>query len=175
MKVVHYFVTSLTTVLLISAAHVMAAVNEGGQFSDQEMSVAKFWQGMGPALRDQGMEAYAKRYHPDFRHWDITGSGRVSDHAGAVAAWSRFDEAGHVITCTHVIPVTIDIVGDLAYARLVYEQANRMADGAMTYGAWRMFDVFKRHKDSWQVLESNMVQIEPEQEEGAQFQCLPGD
>ena len=151
-------------VLLLSTVGISAAETESA-FSSEELSVAAFWEAMGPTLRDEGIEAYARRYHEDFRHWDIDNSGRMATKESAIRAWSKFHEDGHRITCTHVEPITIDIVGDLAFARLLYEQTDTYADGRTSTGLWRMVDVFKRHGDTWQVLESNMVDITPEEKE----------
>lgn len=148
------------------------AEEEQPAFTEEELSVAKFWKDMGPTLRDEGIEAYAIRYHKDFRHWNIQGSGGMGTYESAVRFWSKFHEDGHRITCTNVIPVTIDIIGDRAYARLVYEQTNTYADGREpTTGIFRMFDVFVRYGDTWQVLESNMVKIEVDPESTDEYKC----
>ena len=160
-----------TAILSMSS---MAAAAADAPFSDEEVAVAKFWQDMGPTLRDKGIEAYAERYHEDFRHWDIAGSGRMSTKEGAIRAWSGFHEAGHRVTCTHVEPITIDIEGDLAFARLLYEQTDTYADGRVSTSLFRMVDVFKRYGDTWQVLESNMIDITPDEgagDDAYQFHC----
>ena len=54
----------------------------------------------------------------------------------------------------------------IAIARLEYEQTNTYADGRITTGVWRMVDIFERYGDTWQVLESNMVDIKPKADEG---------
>ncbi len=144
-------------------------------FSADQLSVATFWQEMGPTLRDKGVDAYARRYHEDFRHWDIQGTGRMSDKDSAVRAWTRFHEAGHRITCTHVEPITIDIVDDKAFARLLYEETITFADGRVSRGLYRMVDVFQRSAETWQVLESNMVNLaagaNSDGDDAYRFQC----
>lgn len=147
-------------------------VEEKAEFTEEELSVAKFWKDMGVVLREEGFSLYAQRYHPEFRHWDIERTGQMGTYESAINAWFGFHEAGHRITCTNVVPVSIDIVGDLAYARLIYEQTNTLADGTTITGVWRMFDVFKRYEDTWQVLESNMVKIEPDPEAMGNYRCL---
>ena len=150
------------------------AADTATEFSTEELAVAKFWEDMGPTLRDEGVEAYAERYHEAFRHWDIEGAGGVGNKAGAVRYWSKFHDDGHRITCTYVKPITIDIAGDTAIARLVYEQTNTYADGHTTTGVWRMVDVFQRYGDTWQVLDSNMIDIAPEDDvddDAYQFHC----
>ena len=155
----------LSKASICAAATVICVVATASDFDSEfdplELSVAKFWEDMGPTLTERGLDAYAERYHEDFRHWDIQGSGRIGNKDSAIRAWSRFHEEGHRITCTHVEPVTIDIVGDIAIARLLYEQSDTLADGSTRTGVWRMVDVFKRYGDTWQVLESNMVKLAP--------------
>ena len=144
---------------IVGLAAVPAAVAEDASFSKEEISVAQFWKDMGPTLRDKGVAAYAIRYHDDFRHWRILGDGGFSNKESAVRYYTKFHEDGHRITCTYVEPVTIDIIGDYAIARLIYEETITYADGRTTTGAWRMVDVFQRFADTWQVLESNMIDI----------------
>lgn len=142
------------------------AEDEPSGFTREELAVAKFWEEMGPTLRDEGMDAYAIRYHEDFRHWNIQGAGGMGTKESAITFWSKFHESGNRITCTYVKPITIDITGDRAFARLEYEQTNTYADGRITTGVWRMVDIFERYGDTWQVLESNMVDIKPKADEG---------
>ena len=169
MKILRLLTTTAAASLL--AGPVLAQA-EGPKFTEEELSVAKFWENMGPTLRDEGLEAYAIRYHKNFRHWDIQGTGRVGTYESAIAAWTKIHNDGHRITCTNVIPITIDIVGDQAFARLVYEQTMTFADEREpSTGLWRMFDVFQRYGDTWQVLESNMVKIDPDPDAMDQYRC----
>ncbi len=129
------------------------------QFTEEELSVTKFWEDMGPTLRDEGIEAYAIRYHEDFTHWDVMGTGRMSDKESAVGFWSKFHQDGHRITCTFVEPTSIRIINNKAIARLTYEQTNTYADGRVDTNAFRMVSVFERYGDTWQTLDSNMIRI----------------
>lgn len=161
------FIFVFTSCLL---APYTTAQEDTSSFNEEELSVAEFWQQMGPTLREKGIEAYSIRYHKDFRGWDIDGDGSISNYSDAVGYWGQFHNAGHRITCTNVIPITIDIVDDLAYARLVYEQTNTMVDGRVIKGVWRMHDVFIRYDNTWQVLESNMVKVDAEHNH-YEFKC----
>ena len=167
MRYLHCLVAILAA---MGPAPAVLAGNAATGFTEEELAVAKFWADMGPTLRDEGIEAYAARYHEDFRHWSLDRGGPPSDKASAIRAWSGFHEAGHRITCTHVAPVSIDIVGDRAFARLIYEQTNRLADGSVSTSLWRMVDVFQRAGDSWQVLESNMLDITPGSESASDYE-----
>lgn len=155
-----FVLTALLAVTMGASANA-----EDAEFTPEELEVAKFWEDMGPTLRDEGIDAYAIRYHEDFRHWNIQGSGRMGTKESAIKAWTGFHDAGHRITCTYVKPVSIDIDGDRAFARLEYEQTNTYADGRISTTVWRMFDIFERYGDTWQVLESNMVEITPKDDE----------
>ncbi len=167
----------LTTVVLMLCVPVSATAAETeSAFNSEELEIAKFWEDMGPVLRDEGVVAYAARYHDDFRHWDIQGSGRLSDKESATKMWGQFREDGHRISCTHVSPVTVDVFGDISVARLIYEQTDQYADGRESTGLWRMVAVFKHNGDGWQVLGTNVVATEPaaDGEEGYHLNC-PGE
>ncbi|WP_420434767.1 hypothetical protein [Hyphobacterium sp.] len=129
------------------------------EFTDAELELAEFWEEMGPTLRDEGIDAYVARYHPDFTHWDIENTGGLSDRASAAAYWTGFAEAGHVISCTFVDPVTLTIVDGVGFGRLYYEQTNHYADGRVETSAYRMSLVLLRVTAGWQVRETNMVRI----------------
>ena len=62
-------------------------------------------------------------------------------------------------TRTHVEPVTIDILGEHAFARLIYEETVTHANGHVTTGVWRIVELLKRYGDTWQLLENSMVSI----------------
>ncbi len=142
-------------------------------FNSEELAIARFWQDMGPVLRDDGVDAYAKRYHESFRHWDIEGGGSFANKESAIKYWGKFHEDGHRITCSFVRPITVDVYDDVSVARLLYEQTDRYADGKESTGLWRMVAVFKRAGDTWQVLDTNMVTTEPAKdgEEGYHLHC----
>ncbi len=165
---------SLTPILLMLCVSVSVASAETDfAFNAEELEVAKFWEDMGPVLRDEGIAAYVERYHDDFRHWDIQGSGRLGNKESAAKVWAKFHEDGHRITCTQVLPVTIDIFGEISVARLIYEQTDQYADGKTLTSLWRMVAVFKRNGDGWQVLGTNLVAAEPaaDDEEGYHLHC----
>lgn len=165
---------SLTTILLMLCVSVSATSAEtNSAFNAEELEIAKFWEDMGPVLRDEGIAAYVERYHDDFRHWDIQGSGRLGNKESAAKVWGKFHENGHRITCTHVRPVTVDVFGEISVARLIYEQTDQYADGKTSTGLWRMVAVFKRNGDGWQVLGTNLVAAEPaaDDEEGYHLHC----
>ena len=164
----------VTTIVLLLCVPVSATPAEiESVFNSEELEIAKFWEDMGPVLREEGVSVYAERYHDDFRHWDIQGSGRLGTKASAAKFWGKFHEDGHRITCTYVRPVTVDVFGDISVARLIYEQTDRYADGNESTGLWRMVAVFKRMGDSWQVLGTNLVATEPaaDDEEGYHLHC----
>ena len=166
--------TSLATTMLMLCVSVSATSTEtNSAFDSEELEVAKFWEDMGPTLRDEGIAAYVERYHDDFQHWDIEGSGKLGNKESAARAWGKFHEDGHRITCTQVRPVTIDVFGDISVARLIYEQTDRYADGRESTGLWRMVAVFKHNGKSWQVLGTNLVATEPaaDDEEGYHLHC----
>lgn len=167
-------VTTIVFLLCVSVSATSAEIESA--FSSEELEVARFWEDMGPVLREQGIAAYAKRYHDDFRHWDIQGSGRLGNKESAAKFWGKFHEDGHRITCTYVRPVTVDVFGDISVARLIYEQTDQYADGKESTGLWRMVAVFKRMGDSWQVLGTNLVATEhaADVEEGYHLHC-PGE
>ena len=165
---------------LLVIAGIAIATNAGTQtsFTDEELGVAQFWEDMGPTLRDYGIDAYAARYHADFEHWDIGNGGGLATKDGAIKAWTRFHEGGNRITCTHVTPVSVRIIGDHAFARLIYEQTDTSADGDASTTFWRLATLFERQGGSWQVLDSNMIRIdepgESDGEDGGPAHKCPG-
>ena len=148
----------VSLVMLHATTLVLAGDIESG-FTAEELSIAKFWEDMGPTLRDKGVEVYAIRYHPDFRSWGITRSGKFTTKDQVIDYYRKFHENGHRITCAHVEPVTIDIYGDHAFARLIYEETTTFKDGGVRTGVWRMVEVLRRYGDTWQLLENTMVDI----------------
>lgn len=154
---------------LIAASLLSVVQSDTPEFSPEETELATFWENMGPTLRDEGIEAYVERYHPDFTHWDIENTGALADRASAAAYWAGFAEAGHVISCTFVDPVTLAIVDGVGFGRLYYEQTNSYADGRVESSAYRMSLVLLREDAGWQVRETNMVRIDAASEDGAAF------
>lgn len=144
------------------AAALAEAADRTTDFTAEELAVAEFWEQMGPTLRDEGIEAYAIRYHEDFSHWVMDAPDRLATKENAVAYYGKYHDAGHRITCAHVEPISVDIRGDLAIARMIYEQTDSYTDGRVETNAWRMVGVFERYNDTWQALSTNMAAIDRE-------------
>ena len=149
-------------VLCCLTAHSPDAIGEV-ELSSAQLEVAKFWEDMGTTLREEGFDAYARRYHEDFSHWSMDIGGEPGTKTSAVRFWGKFLADGHQITCTFVEPVTVNLYDDFAFARLVYEQTSEYADERVETGAWRMVALFAREGDSWQVLATNMRKLDLEE------------
>ncbi len=149
--------------LVFAIAPALAVAADGSaEFTDEELAVAKFWEQMGPTLRDEGIEAYAIRYHEDFSHWVMDAPDRLATKESAVTYYGKYHDAGHRITCAHVEPISVDIRGDFAITRMIYEQTDSYADGRIETNAWRMVGVFERYNDTWQALSTNMATFDGE-------------
>ncbi|MDJ0708905.1 MAG: nuclear transport factor 2 family protein [Woeseiaceae bacterium] len=163
---------AITLVLICLTTLTTDALGEGEMTRDQ-LEVAKFWEDMGTTLREEGIDAYARRYHEDFSHWSMDFGGKPGTKSSAVRAWSKFDSDGHQISCTFVEPVSVSLFDDLALARLVYEQTTEYSDDRVKTGVWRMVALFAREDGNWQVLATNMMQLNLEEYQVALGNPLP--
>lgn len=86
--------------------------------------------GAAMVLAEQGFDTYAALFHPDYTNW--SGGARALDRAGFLEAVRKWYDAGNRAVCAALQPVSVDIVGDLAYSRyLMREEFN---DGTIFVG-----------------------------------------
>lgn len=99
--------------------------------------------GAAMVLTTQGFDAYAALFHPEYTNW--SGGERVLDRAGFLAAVRAWYDAGSHAVCAALHPVSVDVVGDLAYSRyLMREEFN---DGTIFVG--RFASVARRDGERW--------------------------
>lgn len=94
-------------------------------------------------LAEQGFEAYAALFHPDYTHW--ADGGVVRDRATFLASVRRWYDAGNRATAVSMKPISTDLLGDYALAR--YELREDFSNGESFVG--RFTSVVRRHKGRW--------------------------
>jgi hypothetical protein len=93
-------------------------------------------------LRDQGFEAYAGLFHPQFSKWFIE-SGTVRERAEFLADIRHWNDAGNRAVSAELKPVSLHVDGDVAVLRSVMRERFRDVQGSESAFTFRATTVFR--------------------------------
>ncbi|MGE0040656.1 MAG: nuclear transport factor 2 family protein [Vicinamibacterales bacterium] len=120
---------------------------------DDPAAVLALEGGAAMALAEQGFDAYAALFHPDYTNW--SGGERVLDRAAFLAAVRAWYDAGNHAVCAALHPLSVDIAGDIAYSRyLMREEFN---DGTIFVG--RFASLARRDDGRWRLYRTSFSTV----------------
>ena len=136
----------LTLCMFVLTANV-AATDQWNQ-DQQEIIEVNRWVPL--ALREAGFEPYAALFHPDYTNWYMVGNKETlttrDQFLGGVKGW--FEE-GNYATYSKVVPISVEIFGDIAYVRHLQEEHFHHPDAAPTMFIGHFASLMKKHKGKW--------------------------
>lgn len=102
------------------------------------------------APKQVGFDAYADLFHPEFTNWYMKGGQESlrnrADYLTLVKGWL---DAGNYATYSKVIPISVEIFGDLAYVRLLKEERFHHPDQPPTQFVGQFASLLKKHNGRW--------------------------
>lgn len=119
---------------------------------DQKAAVLNMERDLALVLTRDGFDAFSAQFHDDFTLWI---DGRViarADYLPPVEAWLA---SGNGAVSTRMLPVSVDIYGDLALSRFVLRED--FIDGTSFVG--RFVSLARRENGCWQVYRSTVFTL----------------
>lgn len=102
-------------------------------------------------LAQQGFDAYAALFHPDYTNW--SGGDTVLTRQAYLDRVKPWYEAGNRAVATDLRPVTIEILGDYALSR--YRLREDFTDGTAFVG--RFVSVARRYDGRWTLYRTSFI------------------
>jgi len=124
--------------IAIAAAPVAAALT-----TDDEAAIRTLEEGVATVLTREGWDAYSALFHQDYVNW-ADGS-RLTTREEFLSAVKRWHEAGNQATATSLVPVSLEIFGDVAYFR--YRLREDFNNGATFIGDFASMP--RRQNGAW--------------------------
>lgn len=142
-----YFFTLF--VILVSGTCLSADETRENWNKDQlEIIEINRWVPLAP--KEAGYEAYAELFHPDYTNWYMVGDKEMlttrEQFLGGVKRW--LDE-GNYANFSKVVPISVEIFGDIAYVRHLQEEHFHHPDKAPTMFVGHFASLMKKHKGKW--------------------------
>lgn len=142
-----YFFTLF--VILVSGTCLSADETKENWNKDQlEIIEVNRWVPLAP--KEAGYEAYAELFHPDYTNWYMVGDKEMlttrEQFLGGVKRW--LDE-GNYANFSKVVPISVEIFGDIAYVRHLQEEHFYHPDKAPTMFVGHFASLMKKHKGKW--------------------------
>lgn len=104
-------------------------------------------------LANEGFEAYAARFHPEYTNW--SGGDTVLDRQAYLDRVRTWYDAGHRAVATTIVPITIDLIGDVALSR--YTLREEFSDQTAFVG--RFVSLARRHQGRWTLYRTSFTTI----------------
>lgn len=119
---------------------------------DQEAAVLNMERDLALVLTRDGFDAFAAQFHDDFTLWIDGREVARADYLPPVAAWRA---AGNGAVSTRMIPVSVDVFGDLALSRFVLRED--FIDGTSFVG--RFVSLARRDNGCWKAYRSTVFTL----------------
>lgn len=119
---------------------------------DQEAAVLNMERDLALVLTRDGFDAFAAQFHDDFTLWIDGREVARADYLPRVAAWRA---AGNGAISTRMLPVSVDVFGDLALSRFVLRED--FIDGTSFVG--RFVSLARRDNGCWQAYRSTVFTL----------------
>jgi ketosteroid isomerase-like protein len=104
-------------------------------------------------LANEGFDAYAALFHPDYNNW--SGGDSVIGREAFLRRVKAWYDAGNRAVAVEIRPVSTEIMGDLAYSR--YALREDFADGTAFVG--RFASLSRRHERRWLLYRTSFTTI----------------
>jgi len=138
-------ITILAALILLSSSFAIA-----DDYSKDELEIIELNRWVPLVLKEAGFEAYTELFHPDYTNWYMQGEEGIlttrEQFLGGVRGWF---EDGNYANFSEVQPISIDILGDVAYFRHIQEEHFVHPDGSQSMFKGYFASIMKKHEGKW--------------------------
>ena len=142
-------ITVALLILLAQASHVVAD-DPGEIWSEDQLEIIEVNRWVPLAPREAGFAAYADLFHPEYTNWPMGRDSRLpttrEQYLDGVKRWL---DAGNYATYSKVVPISIDVFGDIAYVRHLQEEHFHHPDRDPTQFVGHFASLMKKYKGKW--------------------------
>lgn len=102
------------------------------------------------ALKEVGFDGYAALFHPDYTNWYMIGDlERLTQREQYLANVKVWFEKGNYANFSKVVPISVEVFGDLAYIRHLQEEHFVHPDGTRSMFVGHFASMMKKHQGKW--------------------------
>ncbi|MEE4243941.1 MAG: nuclear transport factor 2 family protein [Kangiellaceae bacterium] len=126
------------------------AENARGHWTEQQQEIIELNRFVPLAPKQVGFSAYTELFHPDYTNWYMKGDAEsVRSRDKFLALVKQWLDDGNYATYSKVVPISVDVFGDLAYVRLLQEEHFYNPNGKPTKFVGQFVNLMKKHKGKW--------------------------
>jgi len=144
-----YKLITILIILLVFPLQVLSAEKVKAWSKDQlEIIEVNRWVPLAP--KEAGYDAYAALFHPDYTNWYMVGDKESlttrEQFLGGVKKWL---DAGNYAIYSKVVPISVEVFGDIAYVRHLQEEHFHHPDKAPSMFVGHFASLLKKYKGKW--------------------------
>ncbi|MEW6983171.1 DUF4440 domain-containing protein [Colwelliaceae bacterium 6471] len=140
---------SIVLVFLVFSLQLKAESSVEKWSKDQlEIIEVNRWVPLAP--KEAGYDAYAALFHPDYTNWYMVGDKEtLTTREQFLSGVNRWLEAGNYANYSKVVPISVEVFGDIAYIRHLQEEHFYHPDKAPTMFVGHFASLMKKHNGKW--------------------------
>lgn len=120
------------------------------QWSQDQAEIIEINRYVPLALKEEGFTAYSELFHPDYVNWYMAGDkNSLLDRKAFLDGVRKWFEAGNYATYSAVVPISIEVMGDLAYVRHLQEEHFLGPGGKKSKFIGQFAGLMKKHQGKW--------------------------
>lgn len=135
----------MAAILLVKSTGVFAQ-----EWNEEQLQIIEVNRWVALAPKEAGYDSYAALFHPDFTHWFMAGD-RASlrtreEYLSLVKQWL---DDGNYATYSKVVPISVDVFGDIAYVRQLKEERFHHPSEEPSQFVGQFASLMKKHEGKW--------------------------
>lgn len=140
----------LTLIMFLIFSTAANAENTVDKWTKDQLEIIEINRWVPLAPKQAGYEAYAALFHPEYTNWYMVGDKKsLTTREQFLNGVKRWLKAGNYATFSKVIPISVEVFGDIAYVRHLQEEHFHHPDKAPTKFVGQFASLMKKHNGKW--------------------------
>ena len=137
--------------LTIASESVFSDPNSS-QWNEEQLAIIELNRWLPLSLDKEGFNAFSEYFHPEYTNWYMKGDKQSlvdrDEYLSRVKAWH---DQGNYATKSEVIPISIEVFGDIAYIRFIQVEHFANKEKELTMFIGQFASLLKKHNGRWKM------------------------
>lgn len=122
----------------------------GQDWNKEQLDIIELNRWVALAPKEAGYQAYAALFHPDFTNWYMAGDqASLRTREEYLALVKKWLDDGNYATYSKVVPISVEIFGDIAYVRQLKEERFSHPNEEPSQFVGQFASLMKKHNGKW--------------------------
>lgn len=137
-------------VCLLTITAVPTVFADAKQWDDDQKAIIEVNRFVPLALKEVGFEGYSKLFHPEYTNWYMVGDKEsLTERELYLSRVKTWFEKGNYANYSKVVPISIEVFGEIAYVRHLQEEHFVHPDGKRSMFVGHFASLMKKYQGKW--------------------------